>query len=222
VKDDEGNFLIDPATGLLIQSPDLVPIGNPNPKYLASLGTSLNFKGITVSCLWNYRHGGDLWSATNQFYLGRGVTRDTENREGTFIVPGVYGDANTLQPILKDGQKVQNTTQVLLNDIYFQTSGGSFAVNSADENSVFDATVIRLSEVGIGYEFPKSLLAKTPFGNISLNFTGRNLFYKAPNFPEHSNYDPETSSFGAQNYTGIEYNAAPSVKRYGVNLRVTF
>lgn len=222
VRDDEGNFLIDPATGLLIQSPALTYIGNPNPKYLASLGTSLNFKGITVSCLWNYRHGGALWSATNQFYLGRGVTRDTENREGTFIVPGVWGNTNTLEPILDDGEKIPNTTQVILNDVYFQTAGGSFAINSADENSVYDATVIRLSEVGLSYDFPKALLSKTPFGNLSLSFTGRNLFYNAPNFPKHTNYDPETSSFGGQNYTGIEFNAAPSVKRYGVNLRVTF
>lgn len=221
-RDDEGNYLIDPATGLLIPSNELTYIGNPNPKYLASLGTSLSFKGITISCLWNYRHGGALYSATNQFYLGRGVTRDTEDREGTFIVPGVWGDANTFQPILRDGEKIPNTTQVILNDIYFQTAGGSFAINAADENSIFDATVIRLSEVGVAYEFPKALLSKTPFGTVALSLTGRNLFYNAPNFPKHSNYDPETSSFGAQNYTGIEYNAAPSVKRYGVNLRVTF
>jgi len=222
VRDDEGNFLIDPSTGLLIQSTDLTYIGNPNPKYLMSLGTSFGFKGITLSCLWNYRHGGSLWSATNQFYLGRGVTRDTEDREGTFIVPGVWGNTNTLEPILRDGEKIPNTTQVLLNDVYFQTAGGSFAINSADENSLYDATVIRLSEVGLSYDFPKTLLSKTPLGSLSISFTGRNLFYKAPNFPRHSNYDPETSSFGSQNYTGIEYNAAPSVKRYGVNLRVTF
>ena len=222
VRDDEGNYLIDPATGLLIQTNDLTYIGNPNPKYLASLGTSLNFKGFTISCLWNYRHGGALWSATNQFYLGRGVTQDTENREGTFIVPGVWGNTNTFEPILDDGEKIPNTTQVILNDIYFQTAGGSFGINSADENSVFDATVIRLSEVGMSYDFPKALLSKTPLGSLTLSFTGRNLFYNAPNFPKHSNYDPETTSFGAQNYTGIEYNAAPSVKRYGVNLRVTF
>jgi hypothetical protein len=222
VKDDEGNFLIDPATGLLIQSNDFRIIGDPNPKFLASLGNTFRFKGLSLSVLFNYRHGGDLWSATNQFYLGRGVTKDTEDREGTFIVPGVWGDTNTNEPILVDGEKVVNTTQVILNDIYFQTAGGSFAINSADENSIFDATVLRLSELAVGYELPKSLLSKTPIGSVSLTFTGRNLWYKAPYFPEHTNYDPETNSFGAQNYTGIEYNTAPSVKRYGVNLRVTF
>jgi TonB-linked SusC/RagA family outer membrane protein len=222
VKDDEGNFLIDPATGLLIQSNDFKIIGNPNPKFLASLGNSLKFKGFTLSALFNLRYGGDIYSATNQFYLGRGVTKDTEDREGTFIVPGVWGNTNTNTPLLVDGKKVKNTTQVILNDVYFQTAGGSFGINGSDEVSIFDATVIRLSELSFGYEIPKALLAKTPFGTASLTFTGRNLWYKAPYFPKHSNYDPETSSFGAQNYTGIEYNAAPSVKRYGVNLRVTF
>jgi TonB-linked SusC/RagA family outer membrane protein len=222
VKDDEGNFLIDPATGLLIQSNDFRIIGDPNPKFLASLGNTFRFKGLSLSVLFNYRHGGDLYSATNQFYLGRGVTKDTEDREGTFVVPGVWGDTNTNEPILVDGEKVVNTTQVIMNDIYFQTAGGSFAINSADENSIFDATVLRLSELAVGYELPKALLSKTPLGSVSLTFTGRNLWYNAPYFPKHTNYDPETNAFGAQNYTGIEYNTAPSVKRYGVNLRVTF
>lgn len=222
VRDDQGNLLIDPATGLAIQSQDFDFIGDPNPDFLASLGTSLTFKGFSLSCLWNYRHGGDLYSTTTQFYLGRGVTRDTEDREGYFVVPGVYGNLDTFQPILVDGEKVQNTTQVLLNDLYFQTAGGSFAINAADEMSIFDATVIRLSEVALGYSFPRALLSKTPFGNASITLTGRNLWYKAPNFPKYTNFDPETNSFGAQNYTGLEFNSAPSVKRYGVNLVLSF
>lgn len=222
VRDDAGNLLIDPATGLAIQSNDFKVIGNPNPNFIASLSNTFKFKGLALSFLFNYRDGGSLYSNTNQFYLGRGVTRDTENREGYFVVPGVYGNTNTLTPILKDGKEIPNTTQVILNDVYFQTAGGSFGINGADEVSIFDATVIRLSEVTLGYTVPKSLLTKTPFGAISLILTGRNLWYNAPNFPKHSNFDPETSTFGAQNYTGIEYTSAPSVKRYGINLRVTF
>lgn len=223
LRDDEGNLLIDPATGLAIISGDYKFLGDPNPDFLASLGTGFSYKGITLSCLWNYRHGGDLYSQTTQFYIGRGVTRDTEDREGYFIVPGVYGDTNTRLPILDDGgAKIPNTTAVLLNDVYFQTSGGSFAVNSSDEMSIWDATVIRLSEVSLAYTLPKTLLQKTPFGNVSIAFTGRNLWYKAPNFPKYTNFDPETNSFGSQNYTGLEFNSAPSVKRYGVNLSVTF
>lgn len=222
VRDGAGNLLIDPTTGLAIQSSDFKVLGNPNPNFIASVTNTFRYKGVFLSCLFNYRDGGVLYSATNQFYMGRGVTRDTENRDGTFVVPGVYGNTNTNLPLLKDGHEIKNTTQVILNDVYFQTAGGSYGINSADEASIFDATVIRLSEVSLGYQLPKALLAKTPFGSVSLTLTGRNLWYNAPNFPKHSHFDPEANSFGAQNYTGLEYNAAPSAKRYGINLRVTF
>ena len=63
---------------------------------------------------------------------------------------------------------------------------------------------------------------KTPLGSARLAFTGRNLWYNAPNFPKASNFDPEVSQFGNSNAQGFEFTSPPSVKRYGVNLSVTF
>ena len=81
--------------------------------------------------------------------LGRGVTTDTEDREINKIIPGVYGDPNTGEPIRDgEGNKIQNGTMVEVNSIWF---GETFAINSADEWNVFDATVIRLREVSLGY-----------------------------------------------------------------------
>ena len=137
------------------------------------------------------------------------------------IIPGVYGDPNTLEPLRDEtGQKIQNTTLVEENTLWF---GQTFAINAADEWSVWDGTYVRLREVMLGYDFPVSLLESTPFGSLRLSFTGRNLWYNAPNFPEGSNYDPEVSQFGSNsNVSGIAWATAPSVKRYAVNLRVTF
>ncbi len=152
--------------------------------------------------------------------LGRGVTKDTEDREIPKVIPGVYGDPSTLQPIMgADNQTIRNTTAVEMNALYF---GNSFAVNGLDEFSVFDATVFRLRELNLSYAFPKSLLAKTPFGSARVSLTGRNLWYLAPNFPKHTRFDPETSQFGASNAQGFEFAAAPSVKRYGFNISLTF
>jgi hypothetical protein len=152
--------------------------------------------------------------------LGRGVTKDTENREINQVIPGVLGDVNSGQPLrTPEGNKIPNNIQVETNDLYF---GETFAVNAADEWNVFDATIFRLREASLGYSLPKSLLSKTPFGNVSLTFTGRNLWYKAPNLPKHSHLDPETSTFGTGNAQGFEFDNVPSVRRYGVNLRLTF
>lgn len=219
-RDDEGNLLIDPSNGQLIASLEPAIVGNPNPDFIVGLTNTFSFKGITLSALFDWRQGGDIYSTTINQQLGRGVTRDTENREMNYVIPGVIGNANTGEPVLDDeGNKIPNTIQVETNDLYF---GQTFGTNSSDEWSVFDGTTIRLREVGLGYALPKSLLAKTPLGSVVITVTGRNLWYSAPNFPKHSKFDPETSTFGTSNAQGFEFDNVPSVRRYGVNLRLTF
>ncbi|MFZ6014200.1 MAG: TonB-dependent receptor domain-containing protein, partial [Bacteroidota bacterium] len=219
-RDDEGNLLIDPSNGQLIRALEPAIVGNPNPDFVAGMTNTFTFKGIALSALFDWRQGGDIYSTTILSQLGRGVTRDTENREMNYIIPGYIGDVNTGEPVLdNEGNKIPNDIQIEVNDMYF---GETFAVNSADEWNVFDATVFRLREVSLGYQLPQSLLSKTPFGSASITFTGRNLWYKAPNAPKHSNFDPETSTFGTQNAQGFEFDNVPSVRRFGVNLRLTF
>jgi len=219
-RDDEGNLLIDPATGQMIRAKSPQIIGNPNPDFKMGMTNTFSFKGLTLSLLFDWTQGGDIYSTTLLSQLGRGVTRDTENREMNYVIPGVMGDINTGQPLLDgEGKKIPNTTQIEVNDLYF---GETFGVNSAEEWNVFDATVVRLREASLGYSLPKGLLSKTPFGSVTLSLTGRNLWYKAPNVPKHSNFDPETSTFGTSNVAGFEFDSTPSVRRFGVNLKLTF
>jgi len=228
-RDEEGNLLVDPQTGVLF--PDVVnggqgKIGDPNPDFILGITNTIRFKNITVFALLDYRHGGDLYSTTVEKLLGRGVTRDTEIREASIIIPNAFlGDPNTGLPLRDDGDnKIPNTVQITANDAYFANGAPveSFGINAADEWSVYDGTVIRLREVTLGYELPRSLLEATPLGTVSISFSGRNLWYNAPNIPEHTNFDPEVNGFGSTNTQGIEYASAPSTKRYGVNIQVTF
>jgi TonB-linked SusC/RagA family outer membrane protein len=220
VRDSEGNLLIDPSSGLLIRALDPAIIGNPNPDYILGITNTISFKGLTASVVWDLRKGGDLFSNTVNSMLGRGVLGYQANREGNAIIKGVYGDPNTFEPYLdENGNTIPNQSMIEVNSLYF---GESFAVNAADEWSVFDATTYRLREASVTYSFPKTMLQKTPFGALSLGFTGRNLWNYSPNFPKDLNYDPETNQFGARNVQGIEYSTTPSARRFAVTLRVTF
>ena len=223
-RDDDGNLLIDPSTGQLIEDVEQGIVGDPNPDYLLGITNTISFKGFTLKTLFDYKHGGDLYSVTIQSLLGRGVTKDTEDRAKSFIIPGVYGDADNLTPILDaSGNTIPNTTQISMNDVFFASGGvSSFAMNGADEFNVYDASVFRLREVSLSYELPNRILEKTPFGSASLTFTGRNLWFFAPNIPKYTNFDPEINSFGASNTQGIEYSSLPSSKRYGFSLKFTF
>ncbi|MBD0367538.1 MAG: hypothetical protein ICV53_15730, partial [Flavisolibacter sp.] len=67
-----------------------------------------------------------------------------------------------------------------------------------------------------------SVYRRLPIGSISLSLTGRNLWHLAPNMPRYTNFDPEVNSFGATSTQGIELSAAPTTRRFGFNLNVTF
>lgn len=222
-RDDEGNILIDPSTGLMIDALEQEVYGNPNPDYIMGISNNLSFKGLSLSFLIDYKKGGDIFSNSVVSMLGRGVTKDTEDREKTVILPGVYGDANTKQPILDEqGNKMPNITQVSVNDLYFSSGFSSYAINSYGEWQVYDATTLRLREVSLGYNIPKKWLNNGPIENIFLSVTGRNLWYWAMNMPKHTNFDPEVSTYGASNVLGVEYSGAPSTRRIGFNLKLIF
>jgi TonB-linked SusC/RagA family outer membrane protein len=218
-RDSEGNLLINPLTGELLPALEPGVVGNPNPDFKMGFSTGIKYKGLSLNALLDYTKGGDMYSVTVTSLLGRGVTRDSEDRETSWVIPGYYGDANTGEPLMVDGQKVRNTTAISTNGLFF---GETFAINSATEMQVYDATVWTLREVSLGYDLPKQWFGKTPIGSVNLSVSGRNLWYFAPNMPKYTNFNPESASYGASNVSGIELSAAPTTKRFGVNLRVTF
>ncbi len=219
-----GKLVIDPVTGFPYLASDEKIVGDPNPDFVMGITNNISYKGFTVSALWDWRKGGDLYSVTINSLLGRGVTLDTEDREHSWIIPGVYGDAQGV--IVKDasGQPIENRTGVTTNDLYFYGGGNetTFAINGASEYSIFDATVFRLREVSIGFDFPKKWIEKAKFGRVNLSVTGRNLWYFAPNVPTNTRFDPDISNYGASNVQGIDLSCAPTSRRYGVTLKVTF
>lgn len=233
---DQGELLVDPASGKLITSATEEIIGNPNPNFILGVTNTFTWRGIRLTALFDYRDGGDMYSGTfNQVY-GRGLTPGTvpegpRGRAVSFVIPGVQGNPATQQVTLNaEGNAIRNSTQLHANDWWFINTFGSAG---PQEFSVFDQTTIRLREISLGYDLPKAWLNKTPFGSASITFTGRNLWFNAVNFPNDLNFDPETNSLGAGNVEGlspfqsgnaqgVDLGIIPTTRRYGVNLRLTF
>jgi TonB-linked SusC/RagA family outer membrane protein len=225
LRDERGDLYVDPINGRLIPSPKNKVIGNPNPEFLMGFINQFTYKGLTLNVLVDYRKGGSLYSTTLQEELGRGVTKDTEDRNRLIVINGVAYDRTKNGPMLDgNGQRMRNTTAITVNDFYFSSAGvgGGAATNGYNEQSIYDATTVRLREVSLGYDLPKSLTSKTPFGLVNISLSARNIWWYSPNLPKHSNFDPETSTYGASNQQGYEFTNAPTTKRFGVNLRVNF
>ena len=225
LRDANGELYINPLDGRLILSPKLKVIGNPNPDFLMGFINQFTYKGITLNMLVDYRKGGSLYATTLQEELGRGVTKDTEDRNRLVVLNGVRWDPVTKKAAVDaSGTIIRNTTAITVNDLYFSSGGvgGGAASNGYNEQSIYDATTVRLREVSMGYDLPKGFLGKTPFSLVNISVSARNIWWYSPNLPKNSNFDPETSTYGASNQQGYEFTNAPTTKRFGVNVRVNF
>ncbi len=228
----DGQLLINSTSGMPFADPNPGMVGDPNADFKLGVNNTLSYKGLSLNVLWDWTQGGDFYSETISSMLGRGVTRDTENREKNRVISGIYGDPtpvigadglNRYVPLLVNGKTVPNQTRVTTNDLFFtQGTGASFATNGAFEYAVFDGTVYRLREIVLGYSLPSKWISKLRMSNATLSVSGRNLWFWAPNVPKYTNFDPDINSVVAAGTQGVETGGAPSTKRYGVNLNITF
>ncbi len=221
-RDTDGKLLINSESGLPFELPESQLLGNPAPDYTLGWTNTFTYKNFTVSALMDYRKGGKMFSVTAASLLLRGQLKFSEDREGMRVIPGVLGDPATYQAILEDGKPIKNTIPLSAFTYHFSNGFGAYG---ADEVNVYDVTVIRLREITAGYSVPKEILSKYAkfFGSARISLSGRNLWFYAPNMLTGLNFDPEVlSSFADSNVQGFDLGAAPSTRRFGVNISLTF
>jgi TonB-linked SusC/RagA family outer membrane protein len=232
-RSDDGQLLINPQNGSPFVDPNQGMVGDPNADYKLGLTNTFSYKGLQLSVLWDVTKGGDFYTETINGMLGRGVTKDTEDREKSRVITGIYGNPNPVTaadgtsryvPLLAGGKTIPNQTRITTNDLFFSPTGtgATFATNGAFEYAVFDGTVYRLREITLGYSLPQKWISKLKMSAVTVSLSGRNLWYLAPNLPKHTNFDPDFNSVINAGTQGVETGGAPSTKRYGINLNVTF
>ncbi|MBL4662723.1 MAG: SusC/RagA family TonB-linked outer membrane protein [Flavobacteriaceae bacterium] len=219
----EGTLLINPTDGKVIVSDNDLGlgdeiVGDPNPDWNATSIHTFEYRGLSLSAQIEYQHGGDIYSQTASQFYRRGVTTvNTDNREGSFVLPGVLADPTTGTPLTDgSGNQIPNTIQISANDVYF--------INLVDPvgQGIYDASHFRLREISLGYTLPEKFLEKTPFGKVSFSFSGQNLYVRTFNIPQAFNIDPEALSSGVGNGQGLEFQTGPTSKRYSFSVKATF
>nr|WP_298923747.1 SusC/RagA family TonB-linked outer membrane protein [uncultured Allomuricauda sp.] len=204
LRDENGEAVID-TRGWYVQDPQDGIIGDPNPDWVSNIINTLSYKNFTLGFQWNYTQGGDIYSSTVATLLGRGLIPETNDRENTFIIPGVDANGNP------------NRLQINNSDFYFQN-----VLFGPSEVQVFDATNLRLQEASLSYSLPKKFLDKTPFGALTITVSGQNLWFRAFNTPKGANFDPNTAGLGVTNGQGFDFINGPSSRRYGLSIKTTF
>ncbi|WP_394970290.1 SusC/RagA family TonB-linked outer membrane protein [uncultured Croceitalea sp.] len=217
-RDAAGNFLVGTNGRYVAVEQDAngnVPIvGDAIPDYTMNFINTLRYKNWNLGFQINHVKGGDVLSSTIAVLLGRGLITETQNRENTYILPGFAQnsvDATTGVATQVNNRQINNSTYYFNNLLFGPT-----------ETRIYDASVIRLQELSLGYTFPSKFLDKTPFGSLSITAQGFNLWYDAYNTPDGANFDPNVQGVGIGNGRGFDFINGPSSRRYGISLKATF
>ncbi len=216
VRDDQGRVIVDRATGMPEQNPNLTVFGNTLPKHILGLSLDVDWNGLSLSAVAEYRGGNQMLAEDlGNFLDDNGISeRSAQNGRRAFIFPNSVYDDGT-------GKYVANT------DVYTQTYGRLFwnsALNTdVQTNYLASAAFWKLREVSLTYNIPTKLFGSKVASVIKgaqIGINGRNLLMFLPKSNQWT--DPEFNT-GTGNATGVSSaSQLPPTRIFGANLTVRF
>ena len=196
------------ATGLPARPQEIQYIGSAYADWKGGLRNEFTFNNFRFSFLIDGQLGGMIYSQSHHKMMEQGKLKSSlVGREENFII-----GAGVIQN--PDKSYSNNTTKVLPVDYY-----GDYYRRANVESNSFDASYLKLREARLEYNFPKSILGKSLFKQLSIALYGRDLLMIS-SFPI---FDPETAALnGSTILPGIEMGQLPSSRTFGINITVKF
>ena len=200
--DQDGNVT---STGIYFQTRDkekmgfLEYSGSVDPTDVGSLGNIFKYKGLTLNVFVTYSFGNVVRLDPvfkNRYNDLNSMPKEFANR---WMVPG---DENTTTiPVIASQRQNENDTNL------------SYAYNAYNYSTerIAKGDFIRMKEISLGYEFPKSLISPLKLNNLSLKLQATNLFLIYAD-KKLNGQDPEFFNTG-----GV---AVPMPKQFTFTLRV--
>ena len=198
-----GNVVVDTTTkGAMIGS-ELLPLGDPAPKFNMSFINNITFNNwINLNFQFDWINGSHLYNQTKEWMYRDGISNDFDK---VVNIPGFTPAAYTAYH----------------GSFYYALWGSTRGVGNNVTKDYFleDASFVRLRNVSLSFDLAKTNSFKK-FKKLQLVFTGRNIL----TFTNYTGQDPEISS-GSVNSSfdrGIDHSTMPNTKSYQVGLNIGF
>jgi hypothetical protein len=207
-----GHAVVSQINGMPEPTAKPVLEGSYLPKFQASWGTDLSYKGLKLHVLFVTKQGGQFYSEDKSImdFVGSAPETTTNNRN-----PYVW--ANSVYQVGTTNNYLPNTTKFLPYN-YWTTEVGQSVLPG---QNLVNASYIKLQEISLGYKIPQKYYKNTFFGSIEAGLYGSNLILWTAKSNKYD--DPEESTAGlSSNGQGFNFNAMPSLRNYGGYFKVTF
>ncbi len=213
MRNEAGDVLISPTTGLPVTSTAFTVIGNREPKLRFGITSNVSYKGLRLSAMFSGRYKATVVNGTKRLMMSNGLSWESvaQREAGPVVFTGVLqdGNENTANPTV-------NTIAVDYN-LYSTTYGGG------DENWLEkDVNYLRLQELRLNYTLPAKWLERTPLGTASVFVTGNDLFVMTNYSGIDAVGNTVSAALGGVGGEGMDVWSLPSPRGYTVGLSVTF
>jgi len=148
--------------------------GQSTPNIFGGLTNTIEYKGITLNFQFNYAFGYKVWD-TWAYYM---------QSDGAYLA-SYSGYESSMNRWQEPGDIADNPKVVI---------GGNQKSNETSTRQLFDADHIRLRNLSLGYNLPKSFAKKLGLNGINIYARGTNLFTYV--FDKDLKFDPETGGNG--------------------------
>jgi TonB-linked SusC/RagA family outer membrane protein len=183
-------------------------IGNRQPKFTFGLTNRFQMGPLSLSVLFDFRVGGDVYNATERDLVLLGLSPRTLDRGTQIVFDGVT----------QTGER--NTVPITLDQLWY-TSGLRGLVESQFVEKNINA--MRLRDLTLSYALPKSLVEKTKIvRNLAINLTGTNLLL----LTNYTGADPDVNGLNASargsGAMGFDYFSLPQTVAFALGIRAGF
>jgi TonB-linked SusC/RagA family outer membrane protein len=216
VYDANGNKTVD-EDGYYLLATDKV-IGNIQADWIGGISNRFNYKDFSLNFLIDIKKGGDVYSLDQAYGQYTGLYPETAglndlgNPLRNPVTTGADSGGIILDGVYADG--TPNQSRIAADYV-----GAGFGVEvEPNKKFIYDASYVKLREVGFTYNVPKKVLDKTLVKSLSFSLLGNNLWIIDKNLPYA---DPEAGQ-SSGNVQGFQSGVMPTTKVYSFNIKANF
>lgn len=212
-RNNAGQILINPTTGLPVITSGNALIGDRTPKFTLGTLNAFRYKNWSLSFLWDIKMGGDIYNGTDQVLTGLGKSARTASRNTPVVIKGVLNDG------------LQNSANPTINTIvvipYYLSS---YYTTLPDEEFIQkNVNWLRLRDLTLSYMMPGKMIQRiNGLKAFSLFITGNDLVlitnYKGADPAINSN-NPGTGGIGGY---GLDLGSMPTPLSLSFGFRANF
>ena len=209
----DGDAVTDADGTPLITEDDKTVIGNANPKFYGGINNTFNYKNFDLSIFFTYSYGNDVFNATKLTN-----TKSGRKNENTLMN---CASGNRWITVNSNGEFVTDPTELAAMNVgktvaaYYDMEDGDKYIHSW---AVEDGSYLKLSNITLGYTFPRQWLSKAGISSLRIYATANNLW----TWTKYSGYDPEVSTMGNSLTPGVDFGGYPRSHSYVFGLNLSF